>query len=149
MLSCGLAFLLWRHEFMAIFSQDPGVQRIGAVLLIFAAAYQLCDALYIIYYGGLRGAGDTLIPALVTAGLCWGMLVGGGAAVVWYLPHWGVIGPWAIAGAYGVILGAFMVLRFHRGRWRGIHLEQAGPPPASNAAALSATVPDLQLTAGQ
>ena len=31
----------------------------GAILMIFAAVYQLFDAMYIIYSGALRGAGDT------------------------------------------------------------------------------------------
>ena len=54
------------------------VVSIGAMMLVFAAAYQLFDCVYIVYYGALRGAGDTLVPAIVTAVLGWSITVGGG-----------------------------------------------------------------------
>ena len=51
------------------------------MLLIFAAVYQFFDAMYIVYNGALRGAGDTLVPAVMTGVLCWGITVFGGYAV--------------------------------------------------------------------
>ena len=59
-------------------AHDPEVVRLGATLMIFAAFYELFDGMYIVYYGALRGAGDTFVPALATAGFCWTIMLGGG-----------------------------------------------------------------------
>ena len=92
------------------------------MLLAFAAVYQFFDALYIIYNGALRGAGDTFVPAVALAALNWTICVAGGAVLAKYWPHWGPAGPWTAATAYGIILGLFIYLRFRRGRWQSISL---------------------------
>ncbi len=125
MLGCGLLFFLGRHQLIAVFSNDPEVQRVGATLLSFAAVYQFFDALYIVYNGALRGAGDTLVPAVATGVLCWGITVFGGYAIARMLPQLGPAGPWMVATIYGVILGVFMYSRFRAGGWKKIHLEEA------------------------
>ena len=124
MLACGLVYFFGRYPLIKLFTTDPHVAQLGAVLLIFAALYQLFDAMFIIYSGALRGAGDTLIPSLVTGTLCWGIMLFGGWIVARYRPDWGVVGPWTVATLYGGILGAFMLTRFKRGRWKLIRLEQ-------------------------
>ncbi|HUB24869.1 MAG TPA: MATE family efflux transporter [Tepidisphaeraceae bacterium] len=118
---CGLAFVLARRPLIEVFSIDPQVDRIGRMLLILAAIYELSDALYIMYSGALRGAGDTLVPTLATAGMCWSLMLGGGFYVACRWPGW-VTGPWTIACVYGWILGAWMTGRFVRGKWERIKL---------------------------
>ena len=125
MVSCGLFFFLGRHVLIQLFSHDAKVLEAGAMLLGFAAVYQFFDALYITYNGALRGAGDTLVPAVATGVLCWGITVFGG---FWVARRWGglgPLGPWAAATFYGIILGVFIYIRFRRGAWKGIHLEQS------------------------
>ena len=90
---------------IGIFTIDPEVVRMGVTLMIFAAIYQLFDAMYIVYYGALRGAGDTFVPGIVTAVLCWGIMVGGGYIVARYFKQLSVAGPWSCRDVYGVILG--------------------------------------------
>jgi multidrug resistance protein, MATE family len=124
MLTCGLLFVTLRHQLIGVFSSDPTVLRIGATLLVFAAVYQFFDALYICYNGALRGAGDTFVPAMATAGLNWGITVGCGFLVSHYLPQFGVAGPWTTATIYGTILGLFIWRRFRRGAWKSIRLER-------------------------
>jgi MATE family multidrug resistance protein len=124
MLSCGLLFFLGRNVLMELFTHDPEVLRVGAMLLIFAAVYQFFDAMYIIYNGALRGAGDTFIPAVATAALCWGMTVFGGYAVARLRTSWGSAGPWTVATIYGIILGVFMLIRFRRGNWKAIPIDR-------------------------
>jgi MATE family multidrug resistance protein len=123
MTACGLVYILARNVLMGLFTDDPEVLRIGALLLIFGGIYQLFDAMYIVYNGALRGAGDTFVPAVATALLCWGIAVGGGYAVARLRPGWGPAGPWTLASIYGVILGAFIFLRFKAGGWKQIHLQ--------------------------
>lgn len=139
MLSCGVFFFVARHDLMRVFTTDPEIARLGALLLIFAAFYQFFDAVYIVYVSALRGAGDTFVPALLTAGLCWGITLGGGLLVVTLRPDWGVAGPWTAATIYGVILGVVMYARFARGRWKSIRLETVESPP--NLSDLEAAVP--------
>jgi MATE family multidrug resistance protein len=123
MMTCGLIYILGRNVLMALFTKDPEVQRIGATLLIFGGIYQLFDAMYIVYNGALRGAGDTFVPAVATAVLCWSIAVFGGYAVAKTFPQWGPTGPWTIASIYGLILGIFMLVRFQRGKWIAINLD--------------------------
>jgi multidrug resistance protein, MATE family len=124
MLTCGVIFYVGRYRLIGLFTEDAEVLRIGAMLLIFAAGYQFADALYIGYNGALRGAGDTFVPAVVTAGLCWSMVLGLGYAVAKWWPELGVAGPWAVSMVYGVVLGIFILWRFRSGRWRRIHLTE-------------------------
>ncbi len=123
MVSCGLVFYFWRHELMRLFTNDPQVLNIGGMLLIFAALYQFADAVYCTYAGALRGAGDTLVPAVATAVLNWSISVGLGWLLVIVEPRWGAAGPWAMATVYGFTLSTFIYLRFRRGGWKRIRLE--------------------------
>jgi MATE family multidrug resistance protein len=123
---------------MALFVDDPQVLAIGSMMLVFAGVYQLFDAVYIVYHGALRGAGDTFMPAIATGVLCWGITVAGGYAIARLVPQLGPAGPWYVASFYGAILGAWMYARFVRGKWRAINLDR----PAE-----SDTVPDLKTLA--
>jgi MATE family multidrug resistance protein len=129
MLPCGLAFILFRRPMMALFTDDPETMRLGSRMLIFAGVYQLFDAAYIVYNGALRGAGDTFIPGLMTATLGWLLTVGGGYAIARFVPGLGTAGPWLLASAYGAGIGLYMYVRFIRGKWKAIDLEQ---PPAAD-----------------
>jgi MATE family multidrug resistance protein len=138
--ACGALFYFGRSWLMGLFTTNPRILHTGGVLLVFAAAYQAFDALYIIYNGALRGAGDTFVPAVATAALCWGITVFGGYAVARLRPGWGVGGPWAAALAYGVILGVWMFARFKRGRWKLIKLD-GGPRPVDEPPPERSNVP--------
>ena len=127
MMSCGLAFFLGRNSLIGFFTKDPEILRIGSMLMVFIAVYQFFDALYIIYNGALRGAGDTFMPAVVTGVLNWGISVAGGFAVARLWPQAGPAGPWAAATLYGIALGLFIYLRFRRGAWKLIALEEDSP----------------------
>lgn len=124
---CGLFFLVAREPLLRFFTGDPAVIELGKVLMIFAAAYVVFDAMYIVYCGALRGAGDTFVPAVATGVLCWTIALGGGLLLAWTMPQWSAAGPWAAATVYGILLGCFMLVRFNRGRWRAIRLEDQPP----------------------
>ena len=116
---------------MSLFTTDPEVLRIGELYLIFAAAYEIFDAMYINYIAALRGAGDTLVPAVVMAILCWTISVLGGWIVAKYFPVWNPAGPWIMGCIYGAVIGIFMFVRFQTGQWRQIRL---GPGRSEGAA---------------
>jgi MATE family multidrug resistance protein len=127
-LICGIVFVIARAPLIRLFTSDPAVIRIGSVYLIFAAIYEISDAMYIIYTGALRGAGDTFVPTVVMASLCWSISIGGGYIVARWVPSAGFAGPWIMGCIYGWILGLYMLLRFTGGRWRAIHLLQSENP---------------------
>ena len=120
MVGCGFIFFLLRYRLIGVFSDDPEVKRIGAMLLTYAAFYQLFDAVYIVYNGALRGAGDTFVPAIATGVLCWGMVVFAGHWIAVTHTAWGAAGPWTIATVYGATLSIFIYRRFIRHNWRPI-----------------------------
>ena len=112
MLSCGLMYFFARRPLMHPFTHDPEVLRIGMTLLIFAAIYQSFDAMFIIYNGALRGAGDTFWPSVVTGFAVWSIMLCGGYVTARRFPQFGVAGPWTLATIYGAFLGGFMLTRF-------------------------------------
>ena len=116
MIGCGLVLFLARRPLMRLFTDDPEVLSIGGTLLVFAAIYQLFDALYIVYNGALRGVGDTLIPAIATGVLCWSITVGGGRWIARTHPAYGPAGPWVAAMIYGGTIGLFIFGRFLSGK---------------------------------
>ncbi len=129
MLLCGLGFFLFRHRLMRLFSSDPEVLRIGSTILIFMAAYQIFDALFVIYSSALRGAGDTLVPTIVQVTLVWSIVVGAGTLAAIFTPQYGVSGPWTLATLFGGILGIYLLARFRRGNWKSIQLHTPTPTP--------------------
>ncbi|KPK82988.1 MAG: hypothetical protein AMJ81_08610 [Phycisphaerae bacterium SM23_33] len=145
---CGLAFVLFARpmieQFVTVHGGDDlsaaqraalhaEIVRIGAIVLLCAAVYQAFDAVGIVFFGALRGAGDTLWPMVVTFVLGWTIIVGGGLAFIRWAPQLGSIGPWLAATAYVMVMGPIMAWRFESGAWRKIDL--LGRPPAHPAAA--------------
>lgn len=50
---------LWRHQIAAVYNNDPLVLALAAHLLLFAATYQITDAVQVVSVGILRGYNDT------------------------------------------------------------------------------------------
>jgi MATE family multidrug resistance protein len=106
---------------LRIFSNDPGVLKLGRPLLALGALFQLIDATAIITGGALRGAGDTRWSFVVSATFAWLLrlpLVYVAAIVL----EGGVLGAWfAELGFIGALCCAFL-LRFRAGHWRSIQI---------------------------
>jgi len=134
----GLALVVFRDPLVRFFigaeyspQEAEQVLQAGKSVMIIAAVFQIFDAVGIILAGALRGAGDTVWPGLVTAGLSWMVIIGGGAMMIWLAPGLESLGPWVAAAAYIILLGVAMWTRFVRGRWRSIDLvkeARAGAP---------------------
>lgn len=65
--------VLARDPLTALYSDDPAVRRLAADLLLFAAAYQVADALQVGAAGSLRGLHDTRGPMFITLVAYWGL----------------------------------------------------------------------------
>ena len=141
----GLLFVFARVPLMKllVFDNNAEVIRIGSQVLIWAAIFQVFDAMGITYMNALRGAGDTRVPALIVAFCCWGIFIGGGYATSRYVPQWGIHGPWLMCTIYISLQGILLWWRWRLGHWREIRLfhaeEPASPPDITET--VGATLP--------
>lgn len=132
---CGVVFFIFRRPLVAIFlsdSETPVEQveriiQIGSAVLVAAAIFQTFDAIGILYNGALRGAGDTVVPGIVTVVYSWVLLVGGGWLMTEVFPNLESLGPWIGCLSYLLALGVTMAWRFERGGWRGKRLVDETP----------------------
>jgi len=118
----GVCFFVFRHELMRFWSDEPGVVKAGANILIYSACYQVFHAVRIIYDGSLRGAGDTLWLALTSAVGAAAILGLGGWTAVTLLPSWGYMGPWIAAAVSIAAVGLANRWRFKSNRWKKVDL---------------------------
>ena len=132
-------YVTWRTGLMDIFSDEAPVIELGAQLFIFAALFQLFDAVGITYSNALRGAGDTRWPAVVGAILTWGVMIGGGSWVSHAYPELGAKGPWVFATATIIVIGITFWARWYRGKWESIDVIGRAEPGAPEA---DATAPE-------
>jgi MATE family multidrug resistance protein len=96
--------------------QFAELRHMTVVLLRFVAAYNLADALTIIFSGAIKGAGDTrflLYATIVTA-----LLLAGGSFLVVELFDGGVYAIWAYMAGCLWVMGLIYLIRFIRGCWR-------------------------------
>jgi MATE family multidrug resistance protein len=67
----GLVFVMLSKQIARLFTPDRAVIRVGASLLLVAAAFQLFDGLQTVATGALRGSGDTRTPMLANLVAYW------------------------------------------------------------------------------
>jgi MATE family multidrug resistance protein len=113
----GLVFVVCGRFLMGIFSRDADVISLGIELLVFAAIFQLFDAVAITYNNALRGAGDTRWPTVVGAAQAWGIMIVGGWVTARCYPHLGSRGPWIFATLFVIVIGITLWIRWRRGAW--------------------------------
>lgn len=105
--------------------QFAAILETGVILLRMVAVYCLFDAVGIIQYGALRGAGDTRFVMLAMLGTSLGVLV----LPTWLMVRvlgWGLYPAWVCVLAYIAGLAVILRLRFLRGAWRGLRVIEPG-----------------------
>jgi MATE family multidrug resistance protein len=127
---CGLVYTLGAPLLLAPYGAQadpatfPAVAAIATVLLRFVAFYSIFDMLNLIHAAGLRGAGDTLYPMLLTAVLAvFAMLLPAGIGCVGL--GLGVYFAWSMATLYVFLLGILMRRRFRAGHWKALRVIEA------------------------
>ena len=113
-MSCsGLVFVSFRRIIARAFSSDPVVVRVGASLLLVAAAFQLFDGLQVVTTGALRGRGDTRTPMLANCVAYWLIGIPLGYGLCFRL-GWGAQGIWIGLCVGLVIVGSTLLLAWHK-----------------------------------
>ncbi len=128
MTAVALVFIFLPGPFLALFrprdleaSGYAAIVASGVALLRFVAVYSVFDAVGMILFGALKGAGDSRY-------LMWAM--GGAATVVMIVPTYvavecfgaGVYTAWVFLTAYIVVLAGLMHLRYRGGKWRAMRV---------------------------
>jgi multidrug resistance protein, MATE family len=126
MASCGLMFFLLRGWLVGLFNHDAEVMALGQQLMICGAIFQVFDAMALVYSSSLKGAGDTIWPAVALVISCWILLVGGGSLLARVAPQLGALGPWMAATSYVIVLGLILAGRWWRGQWQKIDIFATG-----------------------
>lgn len=116
----GLLMFAFRKPLMLLFTSDPEIIALGAGVMILAALIQPFQSSFQIYAGALRGAGDSLYPAISMA---IGIL-GIRPSLSWLLVHvfsMGLFGAWLALTVDQAARFTFIAVRFRRGKW--IHVK--------------------------
>jgi len=109
----GLLFVSVPRLIARLFSPDRAVIRVGATLLLVAAAFQLFDGLQTVATGALRGAGDTRTPMFANFVAYW--LIGLPLGYLLAFPMgWGALGIWIGLCVGLMIIGSALLITWHR-----------------------------------
>ncbi len=113
--------------------QYAPIKETTVLLLRLVAVYTFFDALAMIFYGALKGAGDTRFVMLAMISLALGLIVLPVYVAVEVL-HTGILTPWIMFTCY--ILGLSLTLgwRYKKGPWRSMRVvgeweRTVQPPP--------------------
>jgi MATE family multidrug resistance protein len=116
----GLVFVALSKPIARAFTPDPTVIRVGARLLLVAAAFQLFDGLQTVATGALRGSGDTRTPMFANLIAYWFIGLPAGY-VLCFRFAWGALGVWIGLCAGLVMIGSALLFTWHkRSAHRGI-----------------------------
>lgn len=125
MVVVSLAFLFVPGFFLAAYfaigehrgdSVSLEVHALAIVLLRFVAAYNIFDALFMVFAGALKGAGDTRFILWTSLGLAVALASLSYLAVeVWDA---GIFACWALITGWVLVAGVAFMFRFMAGHWR-------------------------------
>ncbi|MEZ4317415.1 MAG: MATE family efflux transporter [Myxococcota bacterium] len=119
MVSLAVVFLLVPEWLVGIFRAEPDVATIAIEVLGLAALIQVFDAIAMVAFGSLNGAGDTRFT------MVWGLIVNWLGkvpmslfGVLWL--GWGAYGAWLGIATEVVLIAVVGVIRIRGGTWLGM-----------------------------
>ena len=125
-------FVLFPEALLNLFRARGGIASdfnavldMGIVLMRYAAAFTLIDAVFIIYAGALKGAGDTrytMIAISIASVFCMILPI----IVLYALGGRSIHGPWLCLLAYVIFLASAFIVRFRKGPWQRIEVIDRG-----------------------
>ncbi len=103
------------------------LRQTAIVLLRFVAAYNLFDALQIIFVNAIKGAGDTRFVLLVSIAMSLALIVVGYAVVD--VLGYGLYACWWVITLWLWVVGGVYAARFLQGYWRHMRVIEPESPP--------------------
>jgi multidrug resistance protein, MATE family len=114
---CALAFVIAPHALLGLYTDDPAILRIGASLLMLAAAFQLFDGAQAAGISILRGAADTRMPMAI-AGLGYWVIGLSAAYLLGFHTRLGPVGVWGGLTLSLVVVAILLGARVRHKLWR-------------------------------
>ncbi|MDE1890112.1 MAG: MATE family efflux transporter [Planctomycetota bacterium] len=114
-----LVFLVFPEQMATIFKPESHVLSLAVTCVMIASIEQPALAVYMVYAGGLRGAGDTISPMTVTivGTLCLHVPM---AYLFGITLGWGLAGVWFGAALDWICRAIAIYILYKRGRWKKI-----------------------------
>jgi putative MATE family efflux protein len=107
--------ILFRNQIMGLFTNDQNLIPIGAEYLLIVSPFYVTFAILFVSNGILRGAGDTIIPMVVTLFALWGIRV----PISHFLSlHFHEVGIWWGIPAGWIFGMIFSTAYYLMGRWK-------------------------------
>jgi MATE family multidrug resistance protein len=116
-----LAYIVFSFPIGRALTDDPEVARVIGFILIIGAITLPFDALNMVMYGALSGAGDTRFLFYLRVILTWGLFVPLTVVLAWWV-GWSVYGAWIAIGVFLIVLAFAELGRFLRGKWARIEI---------------------------
>lgn len=120
----GLALFFFGRYVVALFSQDPDVISLATRCLRIAAILQPAQTGAMVFAGGLRGAGDTLWPMIITASCMWFFRALLGAVVCIQILDLGLPECVACMVADSYVRIVLFWLRVRTGKWKTLRIRE-------------------------
>ncbi|NLC11846.1 MAG: MATE family efflux transporter [Firmicutes bacterium] len=117
MIGMGVIFFLFPEFIIKIFNSDPEILKYGSMGLRMVGLSQFPLATSMILTGALRGAGDTMLPLVITGIGMWPVRLGLSWLLVFKL-NMGLMGAYLGMVADLWVRGVFTYLRFRSGFWK-------------------------------
>jgi len=117
-------FAFFGNEIVGLYNSDPEIIRIGGQIMLFVAFLQPFQSSQFIIAGGLRGAGDTKVTAMIT--LITVLFIRPGAAILLVRLGWGLYGAWAALACDQIIRSGLVLGRYNSGKWKLIKVKNEG-----------------------
>ena len=114
-----LIFLIFPAQMAIIFKPEPSVLSLVVVCVMIAALEQPALAIYMVYSGGLRGAGDTISPMIITivGTLCFHVPI---SYLFGITLGWGLAGVWFGSALDWICRAVAIYVLYRRGRWKRV-----------------------------
>lgn len=112
----GMLMFIFRSQLMELFTSEPEIVALGAGVMILTALVQPFQSSFQIYAGALRGAGDSLYPAI---SMVIGILIVRPllSYVTITIFGWGLFGAWIALFLDQTARFFFILLRYRSGKW--------------------------------
>jgi Na+-driven multidrug efflux pump len=110
----GFLLFVFAPQVMAMLTPDVAVQELGVQVLRIEAFSEPLFAASLVACGALRGAGDTLLPSVISLASMWGVRI---PLMMFVAPRWGLPAVWLAMAFELCVRGTLFLVRLLRGRW--------------------------------